>query len=356
MAPAWETKAGVFAYSSRYHRDRRNFMIKASAKLLAFFSLVFSVTVGHVLAVDPSAGEKRIDVGGYGMNSLYLQARKPDLPPIVFIHGASANLYDPVFSFRQKLEGRADLLFVDRPGHGHSDRGGPENAFPDGQADAIAALMKKRGIGRAIIVSHSFGGAVAASFALRHGDMVLGLVFLSPAVYPWPGGIAWYYDAAKVPVTGALFSAIIVPPVGLAMINGATRSVFAPNVRPDGYIRQARALQALGPAAFRDNAIDVANLLAWTKENSPRYGAIHAPTVIITGDTDSVVSPEIHSRHLARAIRGARLVMIHNMGHKSDYVARDVAVAAIETVAGKPRDLKKAADKLEAAIAGDHQK
>jgi pimeloyl-ACP methyl ester carboxylesterase len=331
-------------------------MIKASAKLFALFSIVFSIAVSQVLAVDPSAEEERIDVGGYRMNSLYLQARKPELPPIVFIHGASANLYDPVFSFREKLEGKANLLFVDRPGHGHSDRGGPENAYPDGQADAIAALMKKRGIGKAIIVSHSFGGAVAASFALRHADMVLGLVFLSPAVYPWPGGIAWYYDAAKVPVTGALFSTIVVPPLGLALINGATRSVFAPNVRPDGYIKQARALQALGPTAFRDNAIDVANLLEWTEKNSPLYGHIHAPTVIISGDTDSVVSPEIHSRHLARVIKGARLLMIHNMGHKSDYVARDVAVAAIESLAGKPRDLKKMAAELETQIAGDHEK
>jgi pimeloyl-ACP methyl ester carboxylesterase len=356
MTPAWETKAGVFAYSRRYHRDRRRFMIKASAKLLALLSVVFSIAVSQVLAVAPSADEERIDVGGYRMNSLYLRAKKPQLPPIVFIHGASANLYDPVFSFREKLEGRADLLFVDRPGHGRSDRGGPENAFPDGQADAIAALIKKRGIGKAVIVSHSFGGAVAAAFALRHPDMVLGLVFLSPAVYPWPGGIAWYYDAAKVPVSGALFSALVVPPVGLAMINGATRSVFAPNPRPPGYITKARALQALGPKAFRDNAIDVANLLEWTKTNSPQYGRIAAPTVIITGDTDSVVSPDIHSRHLARVIKGARLLVIHNMGHKSDYVARDLAVAAIETVAGKPRDLRKMAAALETSVAGDHEK
>jgi pimeloyl-ACP methyl ester carboxylesterase len=159
-----------------------------------------------------------------------------------------------------------------------------------------------------------------------------------------------------VPVSGALFSALVVPPVGLAMINGATRSVFAPNPRPPGYITKARALQALGPKAFRDNAIDVANLLEWTKANSPQYGRIAAPTVIITGDTDSVVSPDIHSRHLARVIRGARLLVIHNMGHKSDYVARDLAVAAIETVAGRPRDLRKMAAALETSIAGDHEK
>jgi pimeloyl-ACP methyl ester carboxylesterase len=216
--------------------------------------------------------------------------------------------------------------------------------------------MKKRGIGRAIIVSHSFGGAVAAAFALEHPDMVAGLVFLSPAVYPWPGGIAWYYDAATAPVTGPLFSALVVPPVGLAMVNGATNSVFAPNKRPPGYTSKARTLLALRPNEFYNNAKDVANLLEWTKKASLHYRRISAPTIIITGDTDSVVSPTIHSAHLARDIRRARLIIVHNLGHKSDYVARDLAVAAIETLGGKQRNLRKIALSIEARIAEDGKK
>jgi pimeloyl-ACP methyl ester carboxylesterase len=298
--------------------------------------------------------EQMIDVGGYRLNSVFLPAgRKADLPPIVFIHGASANLFDPMLSYRDKLEGRADLLFVDRPGHGHSERGGPENAYPDGQADAISALMQKRGIRKAIIVSHSFGGAVAASFALRHPQSVIGLVFLSPAVYPWSGDVAWYYDAASAPVTGWLFSGLVAPPAGLALVDSATKAVFAPNPRPPGYIAEARTLRALQPQDFRCNAVDVANLSAWAAKASPRYPEIRKPTVIVTGDTDGIVSPKIHAQHLARDIRGARLVRIRNLGHKSDYVVSDVAVAAIETVAGKPNNLAQVARQAEARIAAD---
>ena len=327
-------------------------MLLSSAKAIAWLCIVLPFFASA--PAEAAVKEERIDVGGYKLNSVFIPAAgKEDLPPVVFIHGASANLYDPMLSFRAKLEGKADLLFVDRPGHGRSDRGGPQNAFPDGQADAIAALMKKRGIRRAIIVSHSFGGAVAAAFALDHPDMVAGLVFLSPAVYPWPGGIAWYYDAATAPVTGPLFSTLVVPPLGLAMVDGATRSVFAPNKRPKGYISNARTLLALRPAEFHDNAEDVANLLEWTKKASPRYHQIKAPTIVITGDTDGVVSPTIHSAHLAKDIRNARLIVVHNLGHKSDYVASDLAVAAIETLGGKQRNLKKIADAIEASIAGD---
>ena len=296
----------------------------------------------------------RIDVGGYRLNSILIEpGAKADLPPIVFLHGASTGLYDPVYSFREKLEGRARLLFVDRPGHGRSDIGDRRNILPDGQADAIARLMEKRGLAKAIVVGHSFGGAIAAALAVRHPEKVAGLVFLSPAVYPWPGGIAWYYNAARVPVTGHLFSALIVLPVGLLAIDAATKGVFAPNDRPDDYIEQTRAVQALRPAAFRHNALEIAALRNWAKSASPSYRTITAPTVIITGDTDDIVSPDLHARHLARDIRGSRLIVVRNLGHKSDFVAADLALAAIERVAGQKVDLQSVARAIERRIAAD---
>jgi pimeloyl-ACP methyl ester carboxylesterase len=322
----------------------------------ALLLLVLAGGVPSVAAADKEAvPQEMIDVGGYRLNSVYLRAAYPDLPPVVFVHGASANLFDPMLSFRAKLEGRADLLFVDRPGYGHSDRGGPQNAFPDGQADAIAALMDKRGIKKAIIVGHSFGGAVVAAFALRHPDKVIGLVFLSPAVYPWPGGIAWYYRAASAPVTGWLFSTFVVPPAGVAMMGGAIHEVFAPNLAPKDYVARTHAMLAIRPAAFHHDAVDIANLKDWAKKTSPRYPEIDRPTIVITGDTDSVVSPTIHAHQLAKAIRGARLISIHNTGHKSDYVASDVAVAAIETLGGKKHDLVAIARRVEARLIDDHE-
>lgn len=300
---------------------------------------------------NPNIGE-RIDVGGYRMNSVYVPRPKTaDLPTLVFIHGASANLRDQMVAFRSKLEGRADMLFLDRPGLGFSDRGGPQNAYPDGQADAIAALMKKRGIKKAIIISHSFGGAIAATFALNHRDMVAGLLFLSPATHPWPGGIEWYYTATKTPVLGWLFATLIAPPAGLASIDKATKSVFAPNLRPDGYIEETAAYLAIRPNAFRYNAIDIGNLLEYVKRVSPRYKEIKAPTVIITGDADRVVLPEIHSLQLHEDIAGSTLLRIHNLGHKPDYIVTDLAIAAIETLAGKKRDLNKLAAQAEERIA-----
>ncbi|WP_438617725.1 alpha/beta fold hydrolase [Oryzifoliimicrobium ureilyticus] len=323
--------------------------------ILVLSAIVMSnIWAGSVLARDSRDGFARVDVGGFKLNSLLLpKGGKGDLPPIVFIHGASTSLYDPVYSFRRRLEGRATLLFVDRPGHGQSDSGSDQTLSPDGQADAIARLMEQRGIRKAVIVGHSFGGAVTAAFALRHPDKVLGLVFLSPAVYPWPGGIAWYYDAARPPITGHLFSTLIAPSFGIFSLQKAADSVFAPNKTPSDYISQTKAWQALRPDSFRHNAREVGDLNNWARVSSPNYKRIHAPTVIITGDADGIVSPKIHSFQLARAIRGSRLIVVHNLGHKSDYVAGDLAVAAIETLAGRKRDFTAIKSSVEAKIADD---
>ena len=76
--------------------------------------------------------------------------------------------------------------------------------------------------------------------------------------------------------------------------------------------------------------------------------------MIITGDTDDIVLEELHSKGLARDIAGSELVWIHNLGHKPDYIATDLVVAAIEKLAGKPRDLQAMARQVETRIASDH--
>ena len=75
--------------------------------------------------------------------------------------------------------------------------------------------------------------------------------------------------------------------------------------------------------------------------------------MIVSGDRDSVVYEELHSGGLARDIAGSELVWVHNLGHKPDWIASDLIVAAIEKVAGKPQDLQTAARRVEARIAGN---
>lgn len=321
--------------------------------ILCLAVAALSYSAYHTAMIErtyPNIGEP-IDVGGFRMNSVHLpEPEKADLPALVFIHGASGNLRDQFETFAAPLRDRAEMLFVDRPGHGYSERGGPENASPSGQADSIAALMEKRGMERAIIVAHSFGGAIAAAFALRHPQKTIGVLFLAPATHPWPGGIDWYYTLAAMPVIGWLFTRMLVLPIGLRRIESGTVGVFRPNPRPLDYIAKTGPSLVLRPEAFRNNAIDVAGLLDYVTIAAPHYHEISAPVVIITGDSDDIVLEELHSRGLARDIAGAELVTIRNLGHKPDYIARDVAIAALEKIAGRATDLDMAARTAERRI------
>ncbi|NNH28494.1 alpha/beta hydrolase [Rhizobium sp. SEMIA 4085] len=300
----------------------------------------------------PNIGELA-DIDGYRMNAVHIpRPDTADLPPLVFIHGASGNLLDQIGAFLLPLAGRAALLFVDRPGHGYSERGGPENAFPSGQADAIAKLMEKRGIEKAIIVGHSFGGAIAAAFGVHHPQKTAGLLFLAPATHPWPGGIDWYYHIATVPLIGWLFSRVVVVPLGLWRLEQVTLNVFRPNPRPADYISKTGPSLVLRPKTFHANATDFIRLLEYLKAQSPFYSRITAPTVIITGDSDGIVWEHLHSQGLARDIAGSKLLKIKGVGHKPDYLATDVAIAALENIAGMPRDLEAAVRVAEERLSG----
>lgn len=294
-----------------------------------------------------------VDINGARLHYVHVPASAgADLPPLVFIHGASANLKDQMLPLRQLFEGRAEMLFFDRPGHGWSGRGDNEN--PTEQSATIAALMDRLGIKDAIIIGHSFGGAVAATFALEHPEHISGLLFLSAATHPWPGGgTSWYYSLSAKQVVGRLFAETVANPAGLMRIDNATICVFSPNKVPEGYVDKASIRLVLRPKAFRANAIDVEGLYRHVLATAPRYSTIKTPTVVISGDHDTVVYEEIHSIGLARDIPGAELVWVKNLGHKPDWVAPDLVVAAVEKLAGQPRDLQAAARAVEARIAGD---
>jgi pimeloyl-ACP methyl ester carboxylesterase len=293
-------------------------------------------------------------VNGARMHFVHVPAgAETELPAIVFLHGASSNLKDQMVPLKPLLEGRAELLFLDRPGHGWSERGS-SNETPFGQAKTVAALMDHLGIRDAILVGHSFGAAEAAAFALAYPERTRGLVLLASATHPWQGGAtSWYYSLTAIPVVGQLFAGSLAWPGGKLRLAQATECVFSPNKVPEGYTELASIGLVLRPAAFRTNAIDVAGLYRHTLETAPRYSEIKAPTVVISGDRDTVVDEEIHSIGLARDIERAELVWVKNLGHKPDWIAPELVAAAIENVGGGSNDLQAMADEVERRIAGD---
>jgi pimeloyl-ACP methyl ester carboxylesterase len=236
------------------------------------------------------------------------------------------------------------MIAVDRPGHGHSERGPGEMSDPARQADLIAKVLDRLRPGPTIVLGHSWGAAVAAALAQRHPDHVAGLVLVSPATHPWPGGVSRRTRFFAASYFGRLAAEFAVVPLGLVMAGPAVRLVFAPDPLPQDYMDRIGALLAIRPKTFVANARDVANLNRHVLRLSARYYEIRAPTEIVTGDRDPIVSPAIHAYGLARDIPGARLTVLPGAGHMPHWSRTEEVVAAIERAIDRLASQSRAAE------------
>ena len=250
---------------------------------------------------------------------------------VVLIHGGSGNFADPLEALAARLAAEGFRVFaVDRPGHGWSDRiGGRSATSPVRQAGYIRAALARCGVEEAIVVVHSLAGVVGLAMALEAPEFTRGLALLAPVSHPWPGGVTWYYTLAATPVVGALFRWLVAPLAGLAMMRGSLIETFAPNPVPPAYVERTRLKLVLRPWQFLANAQDFVDLHAATVALSSRYREISAPTAIVMGAEDTLVSADIHARACAREIPGATLQMLEGIGHSPHFAAPDTVVAAI---------------------------
>jgi pimeloyl-ACP methyl ester carboxylesterase len=297
--------------------------------IVALLALVTAVGTVAIERQHPPAG-RFVDVDGGRLHVLELGAQN-DGAPIVLLHGASGNLHDMRLGLGERLARNHRVILIDRPGHGWSARlGGDEDASPSRQAALIAQVLDALGVKRAIVVGHSFAGAIVTAFALAFPERVAGLVLLAAVTHPWPGGIAWFYTLASTPVIGPLFARTIVLPMAFPFLQALARTVFAPQPMPEDYVRRSVLALLLRPSAFVANARDVARLKESVTRQSPRYGEIATPIVIVTGDRDTIVSPDIHSRALAATLPHAKLIVLPGVGHAVQHVAADLVIAETE--------------------------
>ena len=304
------------------------------------FAIVFGVLlattafgIGWIEAAHPPVGQF-IDIESVQLHvaELGLPRGRPGAEPaVVLIHGASGNMEDMRLALGEKLAESHRVILIDRPGQGWSSRpAGDIFASPARQAEVVAEALEQLGVRRAILVGHSWGGAFATSYALAFPDRTAGLVLLSAVTHPWPADLDWYNNLASLPFIGPLFLQTLVYPVGFFLIDGISRSVFAPQAVPEDYVRHAAIRLVLRPKTFIANARDLVLLKNFIATQVPRYVDLRAPTIIMTGDCDAIVPPEVNAYAFAATLPRAKLVVLKGVGHMPHHAAPEAVAAAID--------------------------
>jgi pimeloyl-ACP methyl ester carboxylesterase len=300
---------------------------------LAILALITQIGVLALQRTYPAQG-KVIEVAGASLNIVDIGPRDAGGPPVVMIHGASSNLEIMRQPLGDRLAEKHRVILIDRPGHGWSTRARLDDSTPAIQGRMIDEALEKLGVGRAVLVVHSWSGALGARMALDYPQRVAGLVMLAPVAYPWPGGVGWYNKVVTTPVIGPLLAYTITLPLGFFLTESGSRGVFLPQIMPQDFVSNTATPLLLRPREFLANARDLVTLKAAVAEQAPRYANIGVPLVVITGDVDKTVSTNIHSRPLAAMVANAKLIVLPDVGHMVQNAVPDLVISEIDAMIG----------------------
>lgn len=217
-------------------------------------------------------------------------------PPLVLVHGIGGDADQWAFTFDALSAGNRVIAF-DLLGFGRSDKPAIDYRV-EGYVEFLDRLLRGIGIGRAAVLGHSFGGWIAAAFALQFPERVDKLVLVDAA------GI----DAGAVDV-----------PIDL---NVSTRRAM----------REAFEFMFHDKAFVSDTLVDLAyalhlergdghairsalRTLAEPREKlDARLGELRVPTLLLWGEQDAL-TPVAMAREFHRRIAGSQLELIPECGH-----------------------------------------
>lgn len=244
-------------------------------------------------------------------------------PNLLLLAGVGTDLASWVFQ-TQGLADAARVVAVDHRGVGRSTSPGLPST--EAMADDAAALLQD--LGPAVVLGHSMGGFVAQHLALRHPDLVRGLVLACTSAH---------LDA---------FAMTLLEVWQAQKEAGLPRDTFARGFFPWVFSRaffEDRLTVAAAvrlyvenpwPQAPEDLARQVAACRAHDTRN--RLREIRVPTLVLAAEADAV-APPAQGRELAAGIAGARFTEFPGAGHAAMNEVPDAFNAEVrEFLAGLP--------------------
>ena len=216
--------------------------------------------------------------------------------PVVLLHawGESLGCFDRLLPL---LPATIHPLAMDQRGHGAADKPADGYTLLD-LADDVVAFLDAIGLTSAVLLRSSSGGYVAQQVAVRTPDRVTGLVLVgSPRSLRGRPPFADEVDRLTDPIDRAWVKASL---------------DWFPRFHdiPDWYVEDRVDDGVRMPAGvWRESLSGLCTAVPPTET-----GTITAPTLIIWGDRDGLLSRD-DEEALSAAIPGSRLIVYHDTGH-----------------------------------------
>jgi len=261
---------------------------------------------GLVPPLQPLSADARVSIHHtFSQPQLRIAVQGPaqaDAAPVVLAHalGLDLTMWDALASH---LAATRSVLRYDQRGHGAS-------AVPsdpcrlDDLVDDAARVIREWGRGPVVFVGLSMGGMVGQGLAIRHPELVKGLVLANTtAKYPEAAQAMWAQRIAAVQQGG--LEAI----AEMAMERYFTAAFRAQ--QPEAAAAQRSTLLRTNAAGYVAGCQAVA-AVDWL-DALPR---IACPTLVIAG-THDIGAPPAMAQAIAERIRGAELVTLADASHIS---------------------------------------
>ena len=258
--------------------------------------------------------------------------------PIVLLHGNGSMIQDFTSSGLIEMASQNHrVIAFDRPGFGHSARPRGTIWTPQAQADLIHRALKQIGITRAKVLGHSWGASVAVSLALKHPEIVAGLILASGYYYPTPRADVLLLSGPAIPVAGDILSHTVSPILGRLLWPLIMRKIFGPAKVPIKFKSFPKEM-ALRPSQIRASAAETALMVPSAAAVRGRYTSLTMPVVIIAGEQDRLIDIDAQSARLHREVTHSRFRRVANAGHMVHQSATAIVMAAIDEAEERPEN------------------
>jgi pimeloyl-ACP methyl ester carboxylesterase len=231
-------------------------------------------------------------------------------PTIVFVHGWGGTGHDWDEQV-QILSRNYRTVTLDLPGHGESEL--PKEATMAHLADTVAALVRRHGQGRAVLVGHSVGCRVIARAYAGCAVHVVGLVFVDGSVF-----------AERDPDPAIQVFRNTIAALGMGkFVEAGFASMFVPSSNPALRQRILTQAQGLNESFGAEIWIDT---LRWEgKEYAQTLAGIKTPVLMVQSTTVSEdglgrrsLEPGMTTpwtEFVRDRVPGAQLLIIPSVGH-----------------------------------------